>query len=72
MRTKRILFGILVLFAVLALSATGLHAAEQENRIVAVSGIGTLDGSGFGITDDFAVGDDDCVEIVYLSWRFSY
>ncbi len=65
MRTKRILFGILVLFAVLALSATGLHATEQESGIMAVSSIGTLDGSGFGITDDFAVGDDDCVVIGY-------
>jgi len=64
MRTKRILRGILVLFAVLALSATGLHAAEQENRIVAVHSIGTLDGSGFSITDDFAVADG-CEEIKY-------
>ncbi|MEA1866074.1 MAG: dockerin type I repeat-containing protein [Euryarchaeota archaeon] len=64
MRTKRILFGILVLFAVLALSANSLHAAEQESGIMAVSSIGTLDGSGFGITDDFAV-TGDCVEIGY-------
>jgi len=65
MRTKRILFGILVLFAVLALSANSLHAAEQESSSVAVSDIGTLNGSGLGITDDFAVTDDGCVLIKY-------
>jgi hypothetical protein len=64
MRTKGIVFGILLLFAVIALSATGAYAEEQESSIVAVSSIGTLYGSGLGITDDLAVADG-CEEIKY-------
>ncbi|MEA1905541.1 MAG: dockerin type I domain-containing protein [Euryarchaeota archaeon] len=64
MRTKGIVFGILALFAVIALSATGAYAEEPVSSMVAVSSIETLYGSGFGITDDFAVADG-CEEIRY-------
>ena len=64
MRTKGIVFGILALFTVIALSATGAYAEEPVSSMVAVSSVETLYGSGFGITDDFAVADG-CEEIRY-------
>lgn len=56
MRTKGIVFGILALFAVIALSATGAYAEECEGGVARVSSIVTLDGSGLGVGFAMKVG----------------
>ena len=63
MRNKGILYGMLVLFAVLALSVTSIDAEKQAIRAVIMPGTGAL-----LETDDLAV-PDGCEEIAYDDGR---